>query len=381
MPDSRVQAAINNWAPRFTSQGVDYNDFVRTTGKIERWEEWLDAWRETGDMHAQLAATAEAEGNRLTAGEAYVRAALCYHFAKFVWMLDMNKYRSAADRAVSSLYQAHRLLDETAERVESPPAPESPPTPLYKGGAEFPPAPLTKGGEEVRVVGNLRRPPGVERAPLVLLLPGLDSTKEEFFHWEKVFLARGMATLSLEGPGQGETGYTSHIRPDYEVAVQAMLAALEGRRDIDLDRVGIVGVSLGGYYALRAAAFEPRLRAAAAIGGPYDFGECWPGLPSITRETFIHHSGAKNEDEAQEKASQLNLREVAPRVEQPMLVVFGKLDRLIPWQQANRLAAEAPNARLVMYEDGNHVCNNIPYKYRPLVADWMSRALKKAVHA
>ena len=90
---------------------------------------------------------------------------------------------------------------------------------------------------------------------------------------------------------------------------------------------------------------------------------------------------AKNEDEAQEKASQLNLREVAPRVEQPMLVVFGKLDRLIPWQQADRLAAEAPNARLVMYEDGNHVCNNIPYKYRPLVADWMSRALKEAVHA
>ena len=391
MPDSRVQAAINNWAPRFTSQGVDYNDFVRTTGKIERWEEWLDAWCETGDMHAQLAATAEAEGNRLTAGEAYVRAALCYHFAKFVWMLDMDKYRSAADRAVSSLYQAHRLLDKTAERVES--AGESPPTPLDKGGEEFPPAPLTKGGEEahpghltkgreeVPVVGNLRRPPGVERAPLVLLLPGLDSTKEEFFHWENVFLARDMATLSLEGPGQGETGYSSHIRPDYEVAVQAMLAALDGRQDIDLERVGIVGVSLGGYYAPRAAAFEPRLRAAAAIGGPYDFGECWPGLPSITRETFVHHSGAKNEDEAQEKASQLNLREVAPRVEQPMLVVFGKLDRLIPWQQAERLAAEAPNARLVMYEDGNHVCNNIPYKYRPLVADWMSRALKKAVHA
>ena len=60
----------------------------------------------------------------------------------------------------------------------------------------------------------------------------------------------------------------------------------------------------------------------------------------------------------------------------PLLVVFGKLDRLIPWQQAERVAAEAPNAELVMYPDGNHVCNNLPYKYRPLVADWMSEHLR-----
>ncbi len=58
-----------------------------------------------------------------------------------------------------------------------------------------------------------------------------------------------------------------------------------------------------------------------------------------------------------------------------MLVVFGRLDRLIPWQQAERLAAEAPKATLVMYPDGNHVCNNLPYKYRPLVGDWMGEQL------
>src|SRR5512145_1304181 len=134
------------------------------------------------------------------------------------------------------------------------------------------------------MVANLRRPTGHNRPPLVLLLPGLDSTKEEFFNWENVFLQRGMATFSLDGPGQGEGGYAGHIRPDYEHAVAAALNALAGRQELDLERVGAVGVSLGGYYAPRAAAFEPRLRAAAAIGGPYDFGECWPNLPAITRE-------------------------------------------------------------------------------------------------
>jgi pimeloyl-ACP methyl ester carboxylesterase len=350
MPDTRVQAAIDNWAPRFTSQGVDYNDFIRTTELVETWDQWLDAWCRTGDVHRDLARQAESQGHNLTAGEAYVRAALCYHFSKFVWMLDMDKYRSAADRAVASLYDAHRLLDSTAERIE---------------------APL----DGIQMVANLRRPAGIDPAPLVILLPGLDSTKEEFFNWENVFLKRGMATLSLEGPGQGETGYRSAIRPDYEVAVSAMLDHLAGRSDLDLGRVGIVGVSLGGYYAPRSAAFEPRLKAVAAIGGPYDFGACWPSLPLITRETFTHHSGAGDEEDARRKASMLNLEGVASRINQPFLVVSGKLDRLIPWQQVERVASEAPNARLVMFEDGNHVCNNIPYKYRPLVADWMKDRL------
>ena len=72
-----------------------------------------------------------------------------------------------------------------------------------------------------------------------------------------------------------------------------------------------------------------------------------------------------------------HVRGVASRITQPLLVVFGKLDRLIPWEHAERVATEAPRARLVMYPDGNHVCNNIPYKYRPLVADWMSETLSR----
>lgn len=350
MPDARVKAAIDNWAPRFTTQGVDYSDFVRTTQSIETWNEWLDAWCAAGDVHAELARQAETHQRWLSAGEAWVRAALCYHFAKFVWMLDMDKYRAAADKAVNSLRAAHKHLDPTAERLEIP-------------------------FEHTFMAANLRQPAGNGSAPLVILLPGLDSTKEEFFHWENNFLKRGLATLSLEGPGQGETGYETNIRPDYEVAVTAALDALEGRGDIDTGRVGIVGVSMGGYYAPRAAAHEPRIKAVVPIGGPYNFGQCWDRLPVITRETFLHHSGAKSEEEGRQKALQLSLEGVSERVTQPMLVVFGQQDRLIPWQQAERLAAEAPHAQLVMYPDGNHVCNNIPYKYRPLVGDWMKETL------
>jgi pimeloyl-ACP methyl ester carboxylesterase len=350
MPDARVQAALDNWGSRLIANGVDFNDFRRVTGSLERWDDWLDAWTRTAEVHLELAEEAEAAGYERSAGEAYVRAAVCLHFAKFVWVVDAERNRATTERAVAALYAAHRLLDPAAQRVEAP----------LDGHA---------------VVGNLRRPADVVRPPLVVLIPGLDSTKEEFFGWENVFLARGMATLSLDGPGQGETGFALRIRPDYEVAVAAILDALEGRDDVDLRRVAAVGVSMGGYYAPRAGAFEPRLRAVAGVSGPYDMGANWDGLPPLTRATLAHHTGAADDDEARAKAHELSLDGVLGRLTQPALIVTGRLDRLIPWQDTKRIADEAPNATWVLYDDGTHVCNNIPFKYRPLVADWTREEL------
>jgi pimeloyl-ACP methyl ester carboxylesterase len=347
VPDPRVQAAIDNWAPRFVSQGVDFNDFQRTTAQIESWDEWLGAWCETGDSHRALAEDAERAADGRTAGEAYVRAALCYHFAKFVWVLDLRRHRDATEQAIECLYAAHRHLDPEAERIEIP----------FEGAT---------------LVGNLRRPGGAEGAPLVLLLPGLDSTKEEFFNWEQVFLDRGLATFSFDGPGQGESGFDTHIRADYEVAVTAALDVLDWPGP-----VGAAGVSLGGYYAPRAAAREPRLRAVAGVSGPFDFGECWDGLPALTREAFQHHSGAGDVEEARARADELDLAPVIGTLEQPALMVTGMLDRIIPWEQTRQIADEAPNATFVIYEEGSHVCNNVPYKYRPLIADWLRKELAR----
>lgn len=351
MPDSRVQAAIDNWAPRFTSQGVDYNDFFRTTARIERWDDWCRQWCATGDVHARLAEQAEAAGRAQSAGEAWIAAALCYHFAKFLFQDHPEEYREAGRRSIAAFAQGLRLLDPTAERVEIP----------FDGAA---------------LVGTLRRPPGATRPPLVLLLPGLDSVKEEFFYWENVFLKRGLATFSLEGPGQGECGYALPLRPDYEVAVTTALDSLTRRGDIDSQRLGLAGVSLGGYYAPRAAAYEPRVKAAVGNCGPWNFGECWDSLPPLTRAAFQHHSGARDGAEARTRAGELALDGAAQRIRQPLLVIHGKLDRLIPWEQALKIVeAVGPSAELALFENGNHVCNNIPYVYRPLTADWLKEKL------
>ncbi|HEY1274183.1 MAG TPA: alpha/beta hydrolase [Thermoleophilaceae bacterium] len=346
-----MQAAIDHWAPRFVQAGVDYNDFLVTTARIELWEEWLGAWCETAEVHAGLAQQAERAGRTRTAGESWARAAVCFHFAKFVWVLDAGRARDAAERAIAAHYRAYELLDPSAERVEAP-----------LDGAS--------------VIGNLRRPGGAGRPPLVLLIPGLDSTKEEFFRLENVFLERGMATLSLDGPGQGEGGFELPIRHDYEAGVAAMLDHLGDRGgELDLERVGAMGVSLGGYYAPRAGAFEPRLKAVVGLSGPFDFGECWDDLPPLTRQTFVAKSFAGDEEEGRARAGRLDLTGVLDRLTQPFLAITGRHDRLIPWEQTKRAADEAPGGEFVMHEDGNHGCANVPYKTRPLIADWLRERL------
>ncbi len=350
--DPRLRSAMDNWGPRMIANGIDFNDYVRTTASVTRWDDWIEAWSATADGHRERAERARADGHAVSAGEAFLLAAISYHFAKFVWVVDPDRNHEATRAAVQAMYDAHRLLDPTAERIEVP----------FDGAV---------------LAANLRLPASAERpAPLVLLLPGLDSTKEEFWRWESVFLERGMATLSLDGPGQGETGIALSIRPDYEVAVTAILDAVAGRPELDPHRVGAAGVSLGGYYVARAAPFEPRLKAIAGVSGPYDMGAQWESMPALTRATFTHHSGAGDEAAARVRARELSLAGVAERIEQPCLVVTGKLDRVVPWEQTRRIADEAPNSAWVLYDDGTHVCNNVPFKYRPLVADWMLDQLR-----
>jgi 2,6-dihydroxypseudooxynicotine hydrolase len=162
--------------------------------------------------------------------------------------------------------------------------------------------------------------------------------------------------------GQGETGYATTIRPDFDAPVAAALDVLCARPDLDGDRVGMLGVSLGGYYAARPAAFEPRIRAAVVSGGPYDYGALIRDRPAHSLATFAHNSGTTATEETYEFASPITQEGVLGRLTQPMVVVFGKRDRLVPWQQAVRVAHEAPHADLT-------------YRWHPRAADWLAERL------
>jgi cephalosporin-C deacetylase-like acetyl esterase len=157
--------------------------------------------------------------------------------------------------------------------------------------------------------------------------------------------------------------------------VSAVLDAIAGRDDVDPDRIGLLGVSLGGYYAPRVLAFEARVKAGVGLSGPYKFSDIWDTVPPQTRETFVVKSFAKDDEEGRARAAELDLNGVAERIRQPYLAITGRLDRLIPWEQTERAAREAPNGEFLLHEDGNHGCANVPYKTRPVAADWLREQL------
>ncbi len=206
------------------------------------------------------------------------------------------------------------------------------------------------------------------------MAPGLDSTKEELHAYEEPFLARGIAILAIDGPGQGEAEYDIPICGDYERVATAVVDFLLKREDLNGDKIAIWGVSLGGYYAPRAAAYEKRLRACIALSGPFDWAEIWKGLlPDLTRDTFRVRSHSANEEEAFRKASSLTLRDAAKSITCPIFIVAGRQDRIVPASHAEQLARSVSGpVELLMVEDGGHNANNRPYRYRSRSADWLA---------
>ena len=188
-------------------------------------------------------------------------------------------------------------------------------------------------------------------------------------------LRRGLAVIAIDGPGQGEAEYELPIEPAYERVVTAVADYLKGRDDVDPDRMGVFGVSLGGYYAARAAAYEPRVRAAVDLAGPYRFDLDWDELAPQTRTTFQARSGAASPAQARERAAALTLEDAAARITCPLLVVHGGRDRLIPAYHAERLAREAPGAELMLYPDGSHGVTNHAFESRAAMADWLAARL------
>ena len=100
MADQRLADAIGHWAPRFVANGIDLNDYDKLAKSIERWSDWCDAWCEVGAEHEQLGRDALDSGRTRSAGQHLAQAAVYYHFAKFMFVQDMDQLRAAHGRAV-----------------------------------------------------------------------------------------------------------------------------------------------------------------------------------------------------------------------------------------------------------------------------------------
>lgn len=356
----KVEAVVTNWYPRFLANGIDYFDLQRTLDGIDGWPDWAPRWTEVAEGYERLGRDALEAGHRVTAAEHLRRSALTLQFAQFVLTEDLVGRRALQERMVRTYAAAAPLLDPPAQRVEIP-----------------------YGSDGHCVVGYLRRPPGDGPFGVAVLEPGLESTKEQFSTYEPYFLRRGVATLSVEGPGQGEGGFAVAFRDTtYAVAMAAVAGAIRsgghGVEGVDPHRVVVVGTSFGGYLSLRhAAAFQDGggLRGVVDIAGPYDL-RAFDELQGVTRDGFRDFVGASSEEEARGLLDDVSLDGVLDDIDVPVLVVHGEQDRIIAVSHAHRvIAAVGDRATVRLEPTGNHSCNNLAATVRPAVADWTSDRL------
>jgi dienelactone hydrolase len=349
--DALVDLVFAHMTPRYVATGVDPNDLQRLVQRIERWDDWCRIWSEEGARHEILAIDAAKRGRKVTAAEANLRASIYFHYAKHLFAHDPDQYLGAHQRMLACYQAGAVLADPPVERITIP-------------------------FENTAMVGNLRRPTNSMRPPVAILLPGLDACKEELHAWSDAFVRRGVATLALDGPGQGETAFKLPITTEWGRVIGAVIDALGARADVDGRKVAVVGQSLGALYAPLAAAGEPRIQACVSNCGPFDFGPVLATMPAASQETFRVRSHAKTLSDAHAIARGLSLAGVAEQIKCPLLVVFGAGDKLIPLSEGERLARAASGpTEFVVFEEGNHVCFNISYKFRPLTADWTAEQL------
>src|SRR6267143_1649919 len=223
-------------------------------------------------------------------------------------------------------------------------------------------------------------PPG-KKFPAVIAFQGADTMAEATIMGGGAYAARGMAYLAVDFPGQGGALRLKdlHLPPDTERVAKAMIDYLETRTDVDATRVGMQGISMGGYGVPRAASGEKRIKAAFMSSGSYDLkSDLFEYFPPI-QERVRWIIGAKDLADARKQLAEYNLNGKANKIEAPMLIGYSKDDRIMDPAGALRLYEAAVNSKRDMVEGTGHVqAANAggPRERRPVVfPDWAAKTL------
>ncbi len=350
MADAQANEILTSGIHRFLADGVHYRDLIDIGKAIDKWSDWPSVWSEYAGAGVKRAESALAAGARATAARELVRASIYYHYAQNVFFDDVPLKRKIQQLKLDSFKRASTLLDPPLERVDIP-------------------------FESAAIPGYLRVPKNVSKPPCVLLLGGLDTTKEDYITVNDLCIERGLATFAFDGPGQGEMVWGMRWRPDFERAIFAVLDYLQTRREIDPARIGLIGRSLGGHYGPKAAAGDKRLKAIVAWGACYEMKRI-DQMPKMFKEGWLFMLGEPTIEAVHKRLHVVTLQGIAEKITCPMLIVHGGLDKWTPLPDAERLAREArgPVEKLI-WNDSIHCCHDRSHIVRPAMADYLARTL------
>lgn len=334
-------------------------------------EQLFAAWNGLADKVRRLAREDEARGRAFSAGDKYRRAAIYYIQAERMQSPHFPRRAQAYADMLDCFGRYIELAGRPCTRVAVP----------YQGTtmpALFVPA---EGGSG--------------KAPCMVHFDGLDVLKEIIYMlgMPDALARRGVSTLVVDHPGVGEALRLKHLTyfPETEVPAAAVVDYLQTRADVDPDRIGIIALSLGGYLAPRAAAFEPRFKCCVAWGANYDWGAIQlkrfeDRTSSLPVPHYWDHVawvfGKQSVEEVMEISRKITLRGILDRIRCPILVAHGENDRQIPLSTAHQTLAEcvnSPKRDLIVHtlaDGGAEHCSmdNVPLT-REAMADWVAETM------
>lgn len=332
---------------------------------------WISAWSGLAERLQAFAARDEAAGHSDSAGGKYRRACIYWFTAERMTSHKRPEKLALYEAMVRCFAKSVALRRQAIEFVTIP----------YQG---------------TTLPALFQRAPGAGRRPAMIHFDGFDVTKE----WMSLcgmadeFARRGVSTLMVDHPGIGAALRLQGLamNPESERWASAALDWLGQRTDVDAARVGVIAMSLGGYYAPRAAAFEQRLACCVAWGARWDnagsHGRILRDASAARSVTgWLDHAlwyyGAADVDEAERKIAQMTLEGVVDRITCPLLVVHGANDRQVPLEQAERTVREARRSRSATLrvfdtDEGGveHVNGDLFSVAIDAMADWVADTLR-----
>jgi pimeloyl-ACP methyl ester carboxylesterase len=337
---------------------IGYNpvDFSRVLSRVKAASMFPKAYSEVAVELERKAHYYEDNGFNRTAHDLYNRATLLYGRARHAFPTT-DKRHAPLNRAVERCLAALiRTSDIRIERLTVP-----------------------FDGLDVHVIAHY--PNGDGPWPLVLLLPGMDMRKED---WTKVarnyYVSRGFAALAVDGPGQGATamGGLRVTIDNYERAISAVLDQVLATDELDAERVGLWGVSMGSYWGLRTAAQDPRVKALATAMGCYGamdiiFGRAQPAF----KANYMRMSGYTDEEAfASEVASRMGVIHLAEDVRCPTLMSYGEFDELSTLEETIALYEKLGGPKhLMVYEQEFHALGGVGAEIIGAASDWLVNTL------
>ena len=222
--------------------------------------------------------------------------------------------------------------------------------------------------------------------PLIVIVHGVDGCKEEFLSTELALLDAGFAVAGFDGPGQGESLLLDrqNWRPTFSKSISALLDAIAGTGAADTRRAGILGISIGGLWALQAAADDERVAAVYDLGGPINTLNRFAALPFLIKTRICQVTGRRDTPSVKRILAQINIEDDAllERIRADVRSMHGTRDRVVSVADKQWLLEKLTSLRpdrtasLRLLEGGDHCCTGHADEVRADMIPYFANALR-----